>query len=291
MVRFLGNPILEPIKSHDWESRYVFNPGVVQLGDRIHIFYRAMGDDIVSRLGYASTRDGYHIDERLSYPVFEPTTPYERRGCEDPRLTLLDDRCLMTYTTYGDIFQIGITSIDPENVLKKRWNWGERLSPFPNIRNKNAAIFPQKFGGDYVLLHRLEPNICIARSRDLRTWINDKIIMRPRRDSWDCVKIGAAGPPLEIDNGWLLIYHGVDRKKVYRLGVAVLDKNSPEKVIYRSSVPILEPREDYELYGQIPNVIFSCGSLLVDDELLIYYGGADTVIGVVTYKLEEIITN
>lgn len=290
MGRFEGNPILKPVRHHPWESRYVFNPAVIRLGGRVHIFYRAMGEDMISRLGYASSKDGYHIDERLQHPVFEPTVPNEKHGCEDPRLTELEGKCVMTYTAYGDIYQIGITSISIKNILMKRWEWGERFYPFPNVRNKNAVIFPRRVDDRYVMYHRLDPAIYIAYSDDLRTWNNTKLVMRPRSDLWDCVKIGATGPPIEIDEGWLLIYHGVDARRTYRLGVAILDKEDPERVIYRSKDPILEPNEDYERFGFVPNVVFSCGVILLDGQLLIYYGGADTVIGVATFNLNEIIT-
>ena len=289
MNRFEGNPILKPIKHHNWESRRVFNPAVIHLGGRVHILYRAMGDDIISRLGYVSSSDGYHIDERLQHPVFEPTVPREKYGCEDPRLTELEGKCVMTYTAYGDIYQIGITTISTENILEKRWEWGERFFPFPNVRNKNAVIFPSRVDGHYVMCHRLDPEIYIAYSRDLRNWNNTNLVMSPRQGSWDCVKIGAAGPPIELDEGWLLIYHGVDTRRVYRLGAAILDREDPEKVIYRSKTPILEPIEDYERFGLVPNVVFSCGAILLDGKLLIYYGCADTVIGVATFDLNEII--
>ncbi len=289
MIRFEGNPILKPIKSHPWESRYVFNPAMIRLGDRIHIFYRAMGEDMVSRLGYASSKDGFNIDERLPHPVFEPATPYEWRGCEDPRLTYLEGRCVMTYTAYGDIYQIGITSISPESILEKSWEWGERYYPFPNVRNKNAVIFPGRVVGRYAMFHRLDPDIYISYSEDLKDWDEPRLVMSPRPESWDSVKIGAAGPPIELGSGWLLIYHGVDGNRTYRLGAAIFDKDNPERLVFRTERPILEPDEDYERFGYVPNVVFSCGSVLKGNKLLISYGGADTVIGVATLDLNEII--
>jgi len=291
MVRFKGNPILEPIKNHPWESKYVFNTAMINLSGRIHYFYRALGEDDVSRLGYASSKNGFHIDERLTYPVFEPSTSLEKYGCEDPRLTLLEGGCVMTYTAYGDIFQIGITTISIENILSKNWDWGDRCFPFPNIRNKNAVIFPRKINGCYVMLHRLEPNICIAYSKDLLNWTDSDLVMRPRKDYWDCLKIGAAGPPMELNDGWLLIYHGVSNERVYRLGAAILDNNDPKRVLGRTSEPILEPVEEYERNGNVSNVIFSCGAVLQKDKLLISYGAADTVIGLASYKVNKIIEN
>ena len=289
MVRFEGNPILEPIEDHPWESRYVFNTAMISLGGRIHYFYRAMGEDKVSRLGYASSEDGCHIDMRLPNPVFEPSCSLEKYGCEDPRLTLIGDRYVMTYTAYGDIFQVGITSISSADILEMNWDWGERRFPFPNTWNKNAVVFPRMIGGRYVMLHRHEPDICIAHSGDLCSWNHTDIVMRPRLGRWDSAKIGAAGPPMELEDGWLLVYHGVDDDRTYRLGAAILDKDDPGKVRGRTDEPILEPREDYERFGQVPNVVFSCGSVIVDEKLLISYGAADTVIGVASFGLDEIL--
>jgi len=267
----------------------VFNPAAVYLDKRVHILYRAIGEDGVSRFGYASSSDGYHIDERLPHPVFEPALPVEKNGCEDPRLTEMEDRCIMTYTAYGDIYQIGLTIISIENMQNKKWDWEERFFPFPNIRNKNAVIFPRRVNDRYLMCHRLDPDIYIEYSDDLRTWEDTILLMRPRSGFWDCVKIGVAGPPIELDEGWLLVYHGVDVKRTYRLGVTILDKENPERVVYRSKTPILEPTEDYERFGFVPNVVFSCGTILLDGKLLIYFGCADTVIGVATFDLDEII--
>jgi predicted GH43/DUF377 family glycosyl hydrolase len=288
MIRFKGNPILEPIEDHPWESKYVFNPAMIMIDNKIHIFYRAMGEDNISRIGYASTRDGYTVDERLEYPVFEPANSLEKFGCEDPRLTPFNGWCAMTYTAYGDIYQIGITTISWDRILNKKWNWGKRIYPFPNIRNKNAVIFPKKIQDNFILLHRIEPDICLAYSPDLERWTDSGTVMKPRPNSWDSWKIGAAAPPIELDDGWLLIYHGVDSDRIYRLGAVILDKNDPKKVLFRTQGPILEPIEDYELRGLVPNVVFSCGSVLRGDELIVSYGAADKVIGIATLNLHEI---
>ncbi len=289
MVRFEGNPILKPIEDHPWESRFVFNTAMISLGGRVHYFYRAMGEDSVSRLGYASSEDGYHIDVRLPNPVFEPSCSLEKYGCEDPRMTLIGDRYVMTYTAYGDIFQVGITSISSENILEMNWVWEKRLFPFPDTWNKNAVVFPRMIEGQYVMLHRHEPDICIAHSNDLCNWNHSGVMMKTRPGHWDSSKIGSAGPPIELEDGWLLIYHGVDENRTYRLGATILDKNDPNKVLSRTDEPILEPSEEYERIGQVPNVVFSCGSVLIGEKLLISYGAADTVIGVASFALSEVL--
>ena len=289
MARYKDNPILSPIYENEWESKYVFNSAMVELGEKVHYIYRAMGEDMVSRLGYASSSDGYHIDKRLSYPILYPINSLEKKGVEDPRITVIDDTCIMTYTAYSDIPQIAITSITVDDFLKNEWNWSERIYPFPTTTNKNAVIFPEKINDEYVMFHRIDPNIYIAYSKDLREWRDSKIIIKPRKDSWDSRKIGSAGPPIEIDEGWLLIYHGVAQDMTYRLGAVILDKENPENVLFRSTDPFIEPREAYECVGFVPNVVFSCGAVLQNDNLLISYGCADTVIGVSTFSLDEII--
>jgi predicted GH43/DUF377 family glycosyl hydrolase len=262
---------------------------MIELGEQIHYIYRAMGEDMVSRLGYALSSDGYVIDERLSYPILCPSNSLEKKGVEDPRITLIDDKCVMTYTAYSDIPQIAITTISVDDFLEKKWNWGERIYPFPTTINKNAVIFPKKIDGRYVMFHRVEPNICIAYSQDLRLWKDSKIVLRPRQDMWDSLKIGAAGPPFEIEEGWLQIYHGVDHNMIYRLGAIILDKENPEKVLFRSKEPFIEPNEEYECMGFVPNVVFSCGAVLKNDKLLVSYGCADTVIGISTFLIDEIL--
>ena len=293
MERFKNNPILKPIAEHAWESKMVFNAATVYEGGRIHILYRAMGDDGISRLGYASSKDGFQIDERLPYPIFEPVMSEEGDGCEDPRITSFEGKHFMCYTALGDRvsgkYQISMTSISAEDFNNKRWNWGNRSFPFSGILDKDAALFPKKIGEKYVLLHRIEPDICVAYSDNLVNWYNAQPIIKPNRESWDSQKIGIAGPPIETDVGWLLIYHGVDFNNVYRLGSILLDKDKPEQVIYRSPKPILEPIEEYERFGAVPNVVFSCGAVKIDDEILVYYGGADNVLCVANYHLKELL--
>ena len=293
MKRFQGNPILRSVSMHPWESRRVFNATASFMEKRVHILYRAMGNDGISRLGYASSSDGYLIEERLSFPVFEPAINAEKMGCEDPRLTILDGGFAMTYTALCEynhqlVYQVALTSITIEDFVKKSWKWGNRRLPFLGIRNKDAAIFPRKINGKYVMFHRIEPDICVAYSDDLERWYDIKAVMRPRTKNWDCWKVGAAGPPIELNEGWLFIYHGVNFDKIYSLGVALLDRRNPEIVLYRSEKPILTPVEDYERFGKVPNVVFSCGNILMDSQLIIYYGGADSVLCVATYDLSEL---
>jgi len=166
--------------------------------------------------------------------------------------------------------------------------WAER-------DDKNAVLFPEKIGGKYVLLHRpmhKEPmGIWIAYSDNLIEWYGQREIMAsPGKGSWEGQKIGAGAPPIKTEKGWLLIYHGVDEKQVYRLGAAVFSLEDPSKLLYRHPEPILEPEADYEIRGgEVPNVVFACGACEVKDKYYIYYGGADSVVCVATVDKEEML--
>ena len=300
LKRFSGNPILRPIKSHTWEAYMVYNVAAIYESGQVFILYRAQGTKSgPSRIGCAISGDGYRIDERLERPVFEPRTDsdIELFGCEDPRLSKIGDRIYMCYTAYGLMermdretrtIQIGITSISARDFVDKRWNWAERTYPMPRVNNKDAALLPEKVDGRFLLYHRIPPHIWVAYSDDLKNWYDMRIIMVPE-EGWEEFKVGAAGPPMRVDDGWLFIYHGVDRRLFYRLGAALLDPKDPTRVIRRSRDPILEPVNEYEQTGAVPNVTFSCGSVIIGDELLVYYGGADTVTGVASIKTDDLI--
>jgi predicted GH43/DUF377 family glycosyl hydrolase len=298
--RYSGNPILSPVGTNDWESLMVYNCGAIYLAGKIHILYRARATiDGVSRIGYASSSDGYHIDERLDGPVFrpDPDEELESLGCEDPRLTQIEDRIYMCYTAFGNVprmhemvtvAQIGMTSISVEDFLGHRWNWSERTYPFPGVHSKNACLFPEKIGGRYAMLHRIPPHIWIAYSEDLLHWHDTRILMSPR-EGWEYFKVGAGPPPVKTEKGWLLIYHAMDDRKCYRLGAALLDLEDPTVVLKRCRRPLLEPEADYEKNGAIPSVVFSCGAVVLNGKLIVYCGAADTVIGAATANLADIV--
>ena len=300
LKRYKDNPILAPVKENPWESIMVYNCAAIYEGGKVHIVYRAQGSKLgISRFGYASTSDGFNIDERLEYPIFGPdaASDLECLGVEDPRLTRIGDRIYMNYSAYGYnmgmVFpvggvQIGITSISVEDFLNKKWNWAKRIYPLYRVDNKNSCFFPEKHNGRYVLIHRIPPHIWIAYSDDMKTWDNHKILMSPKFE-WEYFKIGGGASPIKTDKGGLLIYHGVDRQMQYRLGVALLDLDDPGKVIARYDKPFLQPETEYELCGVVPNVTFTCGAVVIDDTLFVYYGGADTVVCVATAKVKDVL--
>jgi predicted GH43/DUF377 family glycosyl hydrolase len=155
--------------------------------------------------------------------------------------------------------------------------------------NKDASLFPEKINGKYLLLHRRPPDIWLTKSSDLKNWGDHQILLRANPVSdWESEKIGIAGPPVKTAEGWLLIYHGVSRKNHYSLGIALLDIRNPTQIISRQKEPILEPELDWEVHGHVPNVVFSCGQVELGNELIVYYGGADSVIGAAKINLSEI---
>jgi predicted GH43/DUF377 family glycosyl hydrolase len=306
LIRFAGNPMLKAIAEHPWESKYVFNPGAIMLKGKIYILYRACGENEVSRIGLALSSDGLHIEERLVSPVFEPEGEWETRGCEDPRLILIGERIYMLYTAYNRITaQIALASITLEDFLNRRWNkWRRHGLAFPGLDDKDATLFPQAFNGRYVMYHRIEPSIWISYSESLDCpWSREdhRILMGPGAGmAWDGFKIGGGSQPIRTKYGWLLIYHAVDRSFIYRLGVLLVALDDPGQLLYRSPNPVLEPEEGYELGEEgryVPNVVFSCGAvprvdkemLDDDDEVLVYYGAADTVACVAIAKVSDLI--
>lgn len=300
----------------------VFNPAVIYKDNKIHLIYRAIGDDenngfLISRLGHAIfNQDGVSLEKRLEMPIYQPEEWYEPAGCEDPRITELDGKYYLLYTAYfgknDDIDPfMKKERVNVAMASTKDFNKWERhgiLLPEVDKPEKNGVLFPEKINGYYVCYYRIEPHIHVAYSKSLEKplWRGHEIVASPRSGKWDGYKIGAGAPPIKTELGWLFIYHGVDKacsprrknktkygtvdhERKYRLGVMIIDKDDPGKVIYRSKGWILEPEEEYEKKGMIPNVVFTCGIAVVNQGLYVYYGGADTVIGFASCNLLDLI--
>ena len=279
--RYPGNPIFKPNPLNAWEALNVFNAGVVHHNGLFHMLYRAQGVDYVSRIGYAVSEDGFYWS-RLDKPVLSPATEFETRGVEDPRVSRIGDTFYMVYAGYST-HGTRVSLAASENLVA----W-ERLGIIlPGEDNKDAALFPEKIRGRYCLLHRRPPDIWLGYSDDLLHWTDHQVIMRPCPNAWEHEKVGIAGPPIKTEYGWLLIYHAVDQNLVYRLGVALLDADDPSVVLHRGEDFSLEPREPWEVKGDVPNVVFSCGQVVSDEILYVYYGGADRVMAVATCSMLE----
>jgi len=290
--RFSGNPIIAPKSEHPWESKYTFNAAAVSEAGKVHILYRAMGQEGTSVLGYASSSDGYQITERSADPVYMPRETFESKlakgdsGCEDPRITRIGDTFYMCYTAFDtkNPPRVAFTSIAVSDFLSKKWNWKKPvvISP-PGDDDKNACVLPEKINGRYVFFHRINPSIWVDFVEDLTfdegEYIGGHILVTPRPNAWDSDKVGIGPPPIKTPYGWLLIYHGLskyDRK--YRLGAMLLDPGNPLKILSRLHHPILEPEMPYENTGLRPGTVFSCGAVVLEDKLIVYYGGADQVV-------------
>ena len=304
LIRYEGNPILEPKNWHNWEAKAVFNPAIIRADDKTHIFYRAWTNDDVSTIGYAVSDDGYHIDERLREPVYIPREEFEKKhnpsggsGCEDPRITVIDNKLYMIYTAYNGVDnpRVAITSILYDDFINRKWIWKKPvlISP-PSIDDKDACILPEKINGQYAIFHRIDPDIVIdyVDSLDFQPnqWLQIKSVITPRKNMLDSRKIGTSSVPIKTQYGWLLIYHGISAiDKEYRTGAMMLDLKDLGKVLARTEYPLIEPETDYEKFGVVNNVVFPCGSCIIDNTLFVYYGGADKVVGVATMKFSELV--
>ncbi len=290
--RLSSEPVLKPRAGQPWEAGAVFNCAAIYDRDLIHLIYRATdissnGEDgkYINSLGYAVSMDGIHFN-RMEMPILINKVQQELRGPEDPRIVKINDRFFMVYTGYGGRFDkdYRISLAVSKNLIK----W-KRLGVILDEPNKDAALFPEKINGKYVLLHRRLPSIWIAFSDDLAGWQDHKIVAKPiEGSSWESKKIGIAGPPFKTKNSWVLFYHGVNQENRYSLGVMLLDLDDPSKVIGRQREPILEPKLEWEINGHIPNVVFSCGQIVINKRVLLYYGGGDMVIGVAEMLLDDI---
>lgn len=301
--RYDQNPVITPSTTNAFMARAVYCPTAIFLEGKAHILYRAQALDAVSTIGYAVSSDGLNIEENLSEPIYRPSQPFEmstkagwNSGCEDPRITHLGDRLYLTYTAYDGTSppRVALTSISVSDFLKREWNWetAKLISP-PGVDDKDACIV-KNHGEGYIAFHRLGNAMWIDFLRDLTfpqvKLLTGGIFAQAREDSWDNVKVGIAGPPLETERGWLLFYHAASNPGFkYKIGAMLLDYDNPRKILARTNSPLLEPETDYEMYGQVPNVVFSCGAVILKGVVYLYYSGADSVVCVATMSLPDLL--
>jgi predicted GH43/DUF377 family glycosyl hydrolase len=319
LIRHVGNPILTPKEENIWETKQVFNAAAVYHKDAVHILYRAVGDHETSVLGYAVSRDGLTIDERSEKPAYVPRAKFEHPsfgrkikikpspfesggggygGIEDPRITRIDDKFYLTYVAYDGTNppRIALSYISVKNFEKKNWKkWSDPvlISP-PGVVDKNACILPEKIDGKYVIFHRIYPDILIDKVDDLdfdgeSNWLKGEERIHPRPDFWDSNKVGMGPPPIKTKKGWLAIYQGIgfqDNSR-YKIGAMLLDLKDPSKVLHRCTHPILEPETFYENGGCKAGVVYPCGAVVIENTLIVYYGGSDTFLAVATADLDQ----
>lgn len=319
LKKFGGNPIIAPNPKHPWESRATFNSAALYEDGKVHFIYRALGDTDLSVLGYATSSDGLHIDERLDEPIYFPREAWETPGqkvfktfadhfasgggyggIEDPRITKVDDKLYMTYVAFDGANppRVALTSINVDDFINRKWDKWEKpkLISSPGMVNKNAVIFPEKINGKYCIFHRVYPNILVDYVDDLEfndSYLQGHYFIPPRKTHWDSKKIGAGAPPIKTKDGWLFVYQSVGYQDPgkYKIGAMLLDLNDPTKVLARSNHPIVEPNESYENDGFKAGVVYPCGAVVVDNNLHVYYGGADTVVCAASQNLDTFLTD
>lgn len=313
--RAVRNPMLQPLPAHEWESQAVFNAAAIELGGRVHFVYRAVGNDGLSTFGYAASSDGVNIDERGGLPIYDAGMPRayaegdaaapcdygsgpSRGGCEDPRLTRVDDTLYMTYTAFDGQHPPGValTSIAVADFVARRWEWKAPVLISPlHEAHKNWVVFPERIGGGFAVLHGISPGIMIDFRPKLDfpggTCIESHFAYASRDGAWDNRPRGAGPPPIKTPAGWLLIYHAMDRNDPgrYKLGVMLLDLTDPRRVLGRLPYPLLQPAARYENDGCKAGVVYACGAALIGETLHVYYGGADTVVCAATVPLRRLL--
>ena len=328
--RFAGNPVLEPAPGRwDGVSVFnpgaVLRDGRVYMLYRGVGDLR----EYVSSLGLAVSDDGRAFRRVGEGPVHGPQHDYEVGGVEDARITADGDGFLITYAAVSkkpgpayarmDFFnkvrrdpctvRPGIPPLGDSytGLLRSRdlveFTCEGIITP-PGLDDRDGVLFPEKIGGRYAMLHRPTswvgpehgtetPGIWLAYSDDLKSWdygAPGEYLLMSGRAGWENAKVGAGPPPVKTPAGWLVIYHGVDDRYVYRVGALLLDLEDVTRVIARADEFLMEPEEDWEKTGIIPNAVFPTAALWEPGrELLIYYGAADRVVGLATADMERLL--
>jgi len=248
----------------------------------------------ISHLRVARSHDGvrFVVDPA---PALASATLYEAFGVEDARITRIDDTYWINYTA---VSTLGIaTALASTRDFHTFTRHGVIFPP----NNRDVTIFPERLGGRYVALHRPmpsgigEPAIWIAASDDLRAWGDHRFVAGSRAGMWDDEKIGGGAVPFRVRwrgrDAWLAVYHGVTRPNRYSLGALLLDGDDPSRVLARSPEPILAPEAPYEREGFFGGVVFTCGLVVDDDLVRVYYGAADGVTALADLSLDAILSS
>ncbi|MDD2333041.1 MAG: glycoside hydrolase family 130 protein [Mesotoga sp.] len=281
-------PLLMP-QGIEWESKAVFNPTAIVVDSTVYLLYRS--EDWTgtgrwhgtSRIGMAKSEDGFEFS-RNDLPLISPTEPYEiPGGCEDPRIVKIEELYILTYTGYdGGKARLCIaTSTDFVE-------WEKQGPVFEgDTWSKSGAIVPAKIDGKYFMYFG-DSSIKLAYSTDLKNWtIYPRPVMEPRPGNFDSRLIEPGPTPIITDEGILLIYNSADFSTIYRPGAALFDINNPRKLVRRTDKPLVEPELSWEKQGQVPNVIFIEGAVVMEEKLILYYGAADTYIGAFVVDLSS----
>jgi len=287
--RLSAEPIVSP-RGSGWESAGTFNPAVVFRRGEFVMLYRAQDQAGTSRLGYAESNDGIQFVRRPE-PVLSPQADYEKDGgVEDPRLVKIGGTYYLTYTGYNKKDAQLCLAVSKDLVHWQRK--GVILPAYQGKWNvgwtKSGAIIPQKINGKYWMYWLgtsadKTDQMGLDYSSDLLHWTEatDTPIL-PRRSGMFDSRVVEPGPaPILTPRGIVLIYNGADDKLVYRTGIAVFDRHDPRKLISRTDQPVFAPQKEWEITGQIPNVVFVEGAVVRRGRHFFYYGAADKHVGLV----------
>jgi predicted GH43/DUF377 family glycosyl hydrolase len=310
LVRLATNPLIRPSDISFVKASGAFNPGATddRASDRVVLLVRVFEEATRrSCLGLALSADGQRIDEIWDRPAIARDAPYEDWGAEDARITYLaaEKRYAITYTGYSrDGPRVCLITTDD---LLKPTSY-KRHGPRIDGENKNCVILPEKIDGKYVILHRPMPRmVCIKVAKLEKPWPADGVtLVGPQPNTWRSSRVGAGAPPIKTEIGWLLPFHGatsIEEGNVYSMGWCVLDLKNPEKVLYVSDTPALTPEAPYEIeLIEIPQVdmanfrtgvrvVFPQGLVERGDDLVVYYGAADTTVAAARVNKRELITS
>ncbi|MFH1744651.1 MAG: pesticidal protein Cry7Aa [bacterium] len=324
--------ILAPTKL-PFESKCVFNPAIYQDGKNIHVIYRALDDKFMSCFGYARLDGPLKVAERWKKPFMEKKFSYESKGIEDPRIVKIDDTFYMTYVAHNGVdaviaYVAGDTLFDLKRCgiisPKISYKRAGKLFRYTKLKDeylmfagfyenycaknvlvweKDGVLFPEKFHDQFVMLHRILPDIQAAYFKDFADlkdenyWHNHiqhlaKHVVLEGRQGFEARHIGAGAPPIKTKKGWLLIYHAVEPKnkgRIYRAGAALLNLHHPQRVIARLPYPLFSPEEKWEHQGHVHNVVFPTGTAEFGKKLYIYYGSADTYVACASVDKDKLI--
>jgi predicted GH43/DUF377 family glycosyl hydrolase len=225
-------------------------------------------------------------DQDISERVIFPTTDSQSHGIEDARFVEFTDGGRKTY--YATYTAYNGTAIRSELIETSDF-LSFRMSPLQGAaaRNKGMALFPRRLDGKYAMIARQDnENLYLVYSDNLYRWEGGQAILKPQFP-WEFVQIGNCGSPIELDEGWLLLTHGVGPVRKYSIGAALLDKRDPSKVLARSSEPLLRP-EPSEREGYVPNVVYTCGAMAHNDQIILPYAVSDTFSNFATIKISAL---
>ncbi|MBT3233051.1 MAG: hypothetical protein HN356_09560 [Calditrichaeota bacterium] len=311
--RYSGNPLITRRDislsgTHLTDVSSVFNPGGILFNGKIILLLRVQNRGRETFLVKAESSDGKSFQIGTSQITFEGLESIQETvyHCYDPRITRIADVFYIMFAMdLESSCKLGLaTTIDFETY--------SFLGIVSEEDNRNGVLFPQMFNGKFLRLDRPNPpepksgsfsgdTVWLSESKDLLSWEKVQPVFSGRHHYWDEL-VGAGPPPIKTSDGWLLFYHGIathfQSVNIYQVGAALLDLENPSTVLARTKYNILEPRESYELTGQVPNVVFPTGLILNDDlpvtrnsELMIYYGAADTSVCLATSTVGEIMAD